>query len=363
MHRAGDCCSSAGIAEEAASRPPTRPTSAVATRPTEPENVAALLAARPARARDRLRPDPARRRRRGRRPARARHDGAPPDGHRARPRRSPPIRIRDNVQLGSHEYAVKIRGVEVARWALHAGPAARHEPGRRRPAARRASRPSSRPSACPPSGSATAQREHAEISGYTVVDPTSVVITHLTEVIRRNAAELLGRQDVRALLDAPQGALPGAGRRARARPADRRRGAARAAEPARARRVSIRDLVHDPRDARRQGASCTKDVPILTEYCRQALSRAICGRFVDETGTLRAITLDPEIDREIAESVAPHRGRDRRDDGPRARLGPDREPRGAGRRTRRPSARRRSSSARARRGATSRPSSPTRSRA
>ena len=71
--------------------------------------------------------------------------------------------------------------------------------------------------------------------------------------------------------------------------------------------VPIRDLV-TILETLGDKAKLTKDVPILAEYCRQALARAICGRFVDETGTMRAITLDPEIDREIAESV--HRTED-----------------------------------------------------
>ena len=81
--------------------------------------------------------------------------------------------------------------------------------------------------------------------------------------------------------------------------------------------VPVRDLV-TILETLGDKAKLTKDVPILAEYCRQALSRAICGRFVDETGTLRAITLDPEADREVAESVA------RTDDGTAVTMDPAR---------------------------------------
>jgi len=147
-----------------------------------------------------------------------------------------------------------------------------------------------------------AQREQAEISGYTVVDPASLVVSHLSEVIRRNAAELLGRQDVRGLLDSLKERFPA--------PVDELvpdlmtvGEVQRVLQTLLSEAVPIRDLV-TVLETLGDKAKLTKDVPILAEYCRQALSRAICGRFVDETGTLRAITLDPEVDREIAESVA-----------------------------------------------------------
>ena len=204
-----------------------------------------------------------------------------------------------------------------------------------------------------------AQREQAEISGYTVVDPTSLLVTHLSEVIRRNAAELLGRQDVRALLDALKERLPA--------PVEELvpdlmtvGEVQRVLQTLLSEAVPIRDLV-TILETLGDKAKLTKDVPILAEYCRQALARAICGRFVDETGTLRAITLDPEVDREIAESVAPHRGRHRGDHGPRPRLGAHRHAQGAGRARAAHGRRRRSCSARAPRAGTSRRWSPTRS--
>jgi flagellar biosynthesis protein FlhA len=211
-----------------------------------------------------------------------------------------PIRIRDNIQLASHEYAVKIRGVEVARWALMPGQLLAMNPGTAELPLDGV--PTAEPSfGLPAVWISEALREQAEVSGYTVVDPTSLIVTHLSEVVRHNAAELLGRQDTRALLDSLKERLPApveelvpdlmsVGEVQRVLQALLREA------------VPIRDLV-TVLETLGDKAKLTKDVPILAEYCRQALARTICGRFVDETGTLRAITLDPEADREIAESV------------------------------------------------------------
>ncbi len=145
-----------------------------------------------------------------------------------------PIRIRDNIQLGSHDYAVKIKGIEVARWSLMPGQLLAMNPGTADLPLD--GLPTVEPSfGLPAVWIGEAQREQAEISGYTVVDPTSLVVTHLSEVIRRNAAELLGRQDVRALLDALKERLPAPVEELVPGPDDRRRGPARAADPARRR--------------------------------------------------------------------------------------------------------------------------------
>ncbi len=142
-----------------------------------------------------------------------------------------PIRIRDNIQLGSHDYAVKIKGVEVARWSLMPGQLLAMNPGTAELPLD--GLPTVEPSfGLPAVWIGEAQREQAEISGYTVVDPTSLVVTHLSEVIRRNAAELLGPPGRAQPPRRPQGALPGPGGRAGARPDDRRRGAARPPDPA-----------------------------------------------------------------------------------------------------------------------------------
>ena len=212
-----------------------------------------------------------------------------------------PIRIRDNIQLSSHEYAIKIKGVEVARWALMPGQILAMNPGTAD--THLEGMHTNEPAfGLPAVWIGEAQREQAEIAGYTVVDPTSLLVTHLSEVIRHHADELLGRQDTRGLLDAVKERNPTAvdelvpdlmsvGE------------VQRVLQHLLAEGVSIRDLV-TVLETLGDKAKLTKDVAVLAEYCRQALARVICGRYVDEAGTLRAITIDPEIDREIAESIA-----------------------------------------------------------
>jgi flagellar biosynthesis protein FlhA len=302
-----------GLADDEAAKAADEAT-AVATRPAEPENVAALLPLDPLELEIGY----------GLVPLVDVEEGGDLLGRVAMVRRQmatelglslAPIRIRDNIQLGSHDYAVKIRGVEVARWSLMPGQLLAMNPGT-------ADLPLDGVPTTEPSFGLPAvwigepQREQAEISGYTVVDHTSLVVTHLSEVIRRNAAELLGRQDVRALLDGLKERLPA--------PVEELvpdlmtvGEVQRVLQTLLAEAVPIRDLV-TILETLGDKAKLTKDVPILAEYCRQALARAICGRFVDETGTLRAITLDPEADREVAESVA------RTDDGTAVTMDPAR---------------------------------------
>ncbi len=292
-----------GMAEEAQQKAEQEAT-AVATRPSEPENVAALLPLDPLELEIGY----------GLVPLVDADEGGDLLGRVAMVRRQmatelglslAPIRIRDNIQLGSHDYAVKIRGVEVARWALMPGQLLAMNPGTADLPLDGI--PTTEPSfGLPAVWIGEAQREQAEIYGYTVVDPTSLIVTHLSEVIRRNAAELLGRQDVRQLLDSLKERLPA--------PVEELvpdlmtvGEVQRVLQTLLSEAVPIRDLV-TILETLGDKAKLTKDVPILAEYCRQALARAICGRFVDETGTMRAITLDPEVDREIAESV--HRTED-----------------------------------------------------
>jgi flagellar biosynthesis protein FlhA len=211
-----------------------------------------------------------------------------------------PIRIRDNIQLGANEYSIKIRGVAVAGAAVEPGALMAINPGTAEGALDGI--PTTEPAfGLPAVWIGDAQREIAELSGYTVVDTTSLLVTHLSEVVRRNAAELLGRQDTRALLDAHKERFPApveelvpdlmsVGEIQRVLQGLLREG------------VPIRDL-GTILETLGDKAKLTKDAPILVEYCRQALARTICQRFVDESDTLRAITLDPALDREIAESV------------------------------------------------------------
>jgi flagellar biosynthesis protein FlhA len=144
-------------------------------------------------------------------------------------------------------------------------------------------------------------RPEAEALGYTVVDVESVVVTHLTETIRRHADELLTRQETKALLDAlreqnaaaVEEVVPeklGVGEVQRVLQALLREN------------VSIRDL-GTVLEAIGDKAAFTRDPAVLAEHARVALSRQIMSGYVDEERTLRAITLDPTVEQEMAESL------------------------------------------------------------
>ena len=148
---------------------------------------------------------------------------------------------------------------------------------------------------------ADAQHAEAEALGYTVVDGESVIVTHLTETIRNHAAQLLTRQDVRQLLDQLKESneavvnevvpdVLSLGEIQRVLQALLSEG------------VSIRDLGAIV-EAVGDKARITRDPSLLAEYARQALGRATTAPHLDAQQTLRAITLDPSIEQEVATSI------------------------------------------------------------
>jgi flagellar biosynthesis protein FlhA len=213
----------------------------------------------------------------------------------------PSVRIHDEIGLQSHEYSVKVRGTEVARGQIMAGHQLALDPGDA------FGNLDGIPTTDPAYGMAAvwitdAQRAEAEALGYTVVDAESVVVTHLTETIRRHTADLLTRQDVRTLLDSlkehnaavvdevvPD--LLSVGELQRVLQALLREG------------VSIRDLGAVV-EASGDRARVTRDPELLAEYARQALGRTIVSPYLDAERTLRAITLDPNLEQEVSDSIA-----------------------------------------------------------
>lgn len=145
------------------------------------------------------------------------------------------------------------------------------------------------------------QRERAESLGYTVVDPPSIIATHLTELIRRHISELLTRQDVQNLINNLKETNPsiveelvpkllGLGEVQKVLQNLLREG------------VSIRDLL-TIFETLADYATSTRDTDILTEYVRQALKRAISSRFFPANETTSVVTLDPKLEQEIMGSV------------------------------------------------------------
>jgi flagellar biosynthesis protein FlhA len=213
----------------------------------------------------------------------------------------PAVRIHDELGLDSHEYVLRVRGSEVARGrvmpghqlAMDSGEGVGQLPGV----------PTTEPAfGLPATWVPDAARAEAEALGYTVVDPESVVATHLTETIRGHAAELLTRQETKKLLDglketnaaAVEEVVPeqlSLGEVQRVLQALLREG------------VPIRDLgaiVEEIGDKSR----LTRDPAVLAEYARAALGRTITAPHLDAAMRLRAISLDPAIEQEIGESLA-----------------------------------------------------------
>ena len=213
----------------------------------------------------------------------------------------PSVRIHDELGLASHEYVLKVRGTEVARGRVMAGHQLALDPG---DAVGQLNGVATTEPAfgLPAVWVADGARAEAEALGYTVVDPESVIVTHLTETIRTNTADLLTRQDVRTLLDrlkevnaavveevVPE--LLSVGEIQRVLQALLREG------------VSIRDLgaiVESIGDR----ARLTRDPALLAEYARQALGRTIVAGHVDDELRLRAISLDPNIEQEVSSAIA-----------------------------------------------------------
>ena len=213
----------------------------------------------------------------------------------------PSVRIHDEVGLGSHEYVMKVRGTVVARGVTMAGHQLALDPGDA--IGTLDGIPTTEPAfGLPAFCIADHARPEAEALGFTVVDAESVIVTHLTETIRRHVAELLTRQDTRALLDRLKDVnaavvdevvpdLLSVGEVQRVLQALLREG------------VSIRDLgaiVESAGDRARM----TRDPELLAEYARQALGRAITSPYLDEEQRLRAISLDPALEQEVSASIA-----------------------------------------------------------
>jgi flagellar biosynthesis protein FlhA len=212
----------------------------------------------------------------------------------------PPVRIHDELGLDSHEYVMKVRGTEVARGRIMAGHQLAMDPGDA--VGQLQGVPTTEPAfGLPATWVSDSQRAEAEALGYTVVDGESVIVTHLTEMIRTHAAELLTRQDTRQLLDqlkesneavvnevVPDMLTLGE--------------IQRVLQNLLAEGVSIRDLGTIV-EAIGDKARLTRDPALLSEYARQALGRTITAPHVDSEQRLRAIALDPAIEQEIAASI------------------------------------------------------------
>ena len=212
----------------------------------------------------------------------------------------PIIRLRDNIQLNPNQYIIKIKGIQVADGEILFDHYMAMNPGYVEEEITVI--PTTEPSFHLPALWITeSQRERAESLGYTVVDPPSIIATHLTEVIRNHIAELLTRQDVQNLVDNLKQTNPalvdelipklmGLGE------------VQKVLQNLLAEGISIRDLL-TIFEILADHAASTRDTDVLTEYVRQGLKRAISSKFFPANESSDVITLDPKLEQEIMGSV------------------------------------------------------------
>lgn len=212
----------------------------------------------------------------------------------------PIIRLRDNIQLNPNQYIIKIKGIQVSEGEILFDHYMAMNPGFVEEEI--SGIPTFEPSFHLPAIWITEnQRERAESVGYTVVDPPSIMATHLTEIIRQYIADLLTRQDVQNLVNNVKDTNPslveelvpkllGLGDIQKVLQNLLKEG------------ISIRDLVTIFETLADHAAS-TRDTDILTEYVRQSLKRAISSKYFPVNETTSVVTLDPKLEQEIMGSV------------------------------------------------------------
>lgn len=211
-----------------------------------------------------------------------------------------PIRIRDNLQLRTNEYVIKIRGTVVASSELMANMLLCMDPTGENSDMRgiKTVEPTFN---LPAVWINKDQREEAEIKGLTVVDPTTVMVTHLTETIKEHSYELLGRQEVKLIVDSTKekysavvdelipdlmtiGELQ------------------KVLQNLLREKVPIKDMV-TIMESLADNSRNTKDIELLTEYVRFALARTICNQIVNEERAITVVTLDPALEELVGSNI------------------------------------------------------------
>ena len=212
----------------------------------------------------------------------------------------PPLHIRDNLQLKSNEYGILIKGVEVSRGSIMAGRLLAMNPGTIETEIDgiQTKEPTF---GLPAVWISTSDKQKAQMAGYTVVDSSTVVTTHIKETIKRHASELLGRQETQSLIDKFKESNPkvieelipdvlSLGK------------VQKVLQNLLKEQISIRDLRTILEQLADYGPT-TKDTDILTEYVRQALARPITKQFQSTDGSLSVVTLNREVEELIHSSI------------------------------------------------------------
>ncbi|MFP3983029.1 MAG: flagellar biosynthesis protein FlhA [Desulfurivibrionaceae bacterium] len=212
----------------------------------------------------------------------------------------PPLHVRDNLQLKPDEYVLLLKGVKIARNEVMSGYLLAMAAGE--PKSKIEGIETVEPAfQLPALWIKPEKKEEAQLAGYTVVDVSTVIATHLTEVLRDQADDLLGRQDTQKLLD----------RLAQSHPKVVEElvpnllplgNIQKVLQNLLRERVSIRDMLSIC-ETLADFAPMTKDPEILTEYVRQKLARSIISNYTDERGTVSIMTLSSQIEDTIRESI------------------------------------------------------------
>ncbi|MCC3357456.1 flagellar biosynthesis protein FlhA [Bacillus sp. REN16] len=212
----------------------------------------------------------------------------------------PVVRIRDNIQLQPNEYRLKIKGSEMARGELLLDHFLAMSPGYDDNSIDGID--TIEPSfGLPAKWISEDMKDQAEMQGYTVVDPPSVVSTHITEVIRRNAFELLGRQETKQLIDHLKESYPILVDEVTPNPlsvGDVQKVLAKLLKE----NVSIRNLPIIFETLADFGRMTT-DTDLLTEYVRQALARQITNQYIVQGETMKVVTLSGRVEKFVADGV------------------------------------------------------------
>ncbi|URZ00908.1 flagellar biosynthesis protein FlhA [Clostridium felsineum] len=211
-----------------------------------------------------------------------------------------PIRIRDNLQLKTNEYVVKIRGTIVSKGELMPNMLLCMDPANEN-ADIKGIRTVEPTFGLPAMWINKDQREDAEIRGLTVVDPTTVMITHLTETVKDHSFELIGRQEVKEIVESMKekysavveelipdlltiGELQ------------------KILQNLLREKIPVKDMV-TIMECLADNSRNTKDIELLTEYVRMSLGRTICGNLVDENNSIIVATLSPEVENLISNNI------------------------------------------------------------
>jgi flagellar biosynthesis protein FlhA len=212
----------------------------------------------------------------------------------------PAIRVRDNMQLKPNTYRIKLRGVEIARGEVFPGQLLAMNPGTAT-AQLRGVETTEPAFGLPAIWISEVQQSEAEMEGFTVVDPLTVMITHLTEILRRHAAEILTRQDTQALIETVKEQSPAVV--AELIPELLALGdVQKVLQNLLSERVCIRDMA-TILEALADAAPIVKDPDMLTEHVRQALSRQITAQYQSPDAVVHVFTLDPLVEQRIAEGI------------------------------------------------------------